>query len=166
MARQRLRARCSYISPSSRRCTTMVPLANAIRFPRYSRFPFYCPHHQNTLLSPTDLVIRKPGATRTVKFGCQNVIESVVYVLTLSSAFVPPSLEDRTRLVLRSTMSSALLKSDKSGFIYALELYGEYRAYRMRPSRDPPPPRPNASGPRPHQGRSVEERQDSSKPAP
>ena len=54
-----------------------------------------------------------------------------MYVLTHSSAFIPPSLEDRTSLVIRSTMSSALRKTDKSGFIYALELYGEYRIYRL-----------------------------------
>lgn len=136
MARRPLRTRCSYTSPSSHRCTTMVPLADAIRFTRASRFPFYCPRHQKTLLSPTDLVIRKPPATRTVKFGCQNTVDGVVYVLTRSLAFVPPSLEDRTRLVLRCTMSSALLDSDKSGFIYALELYGEFRVYRVRQSRD------------------------------
>ena len=109
----------------------MVPVANAIRFPRYGRFPFYCPRHQKSLLSPTDLVIRKPRATRTVKFRCQNAGEDVMYVLTHSSAFIPPSLEDRTSLVIRSTMSSALRKTDKSGFIYALELYGEYRIYRL-----------------------------------
>ena len=131
MARQRIRARCGYTSPSSQRCTTMVPVANAIHFPRYGRFPFYCPRHQKTLLSPTDLVIRKPHATHTVKFRCQNAAEDVVYVLTHSLAFIPPSLEDRTSLVIRSTMSSALRKTDKSGFIYALELYGEYRIYRL-----------------------------------
>ena len=51
MARRPVHARCKYVAPSGKRCSTLVPLAGALRIPRGGSLPFFCPHHQRNLLS-------------------------------------------------------------------------------------------------------------------
>ncbi|KAI1786179.1 hypothetical protein LXA43DRAFT_898469 [Ganoderma leucocontextum] len=98
MARRRHHARCT-------RCKTLVPIANALPFPRGGRLPFYCSAHQDEILSEKTFR-RSKHAAHTIYF----------------KTFIPAHLEPRTQILLRHFMHSTPAKSDGPGYIYALEL--------------------------------------------
>lgn len=92
------RTHCKYAGPSSPRCPALVPVANAIRYTRCGRFPFFCPPHQKVKLLAKKLVLRRLGATHTFSFSCQTYHAAMVYfILTSSSAFIPMVLFRPTR---------------------------------------------------------------------
>ncbi|KAI1789211.1 hypothetical protein LXA43DRAFT_893348 [Ganoderma leucocontextum] len=89
------------MTPSSgSRCKALVPLANALHFPRGGGLPFYCDAHQEEILAQKPML--------TVPFR----------------AFIPQSLELRTQVVLRHLMRKTMSDFDGPGYIYALELIG------------------------------------------
>ncbi|KAI1786477.1 hypothetical protein LXA43DRAFT_897882, partial [Ganoderma leucocontextum] len=86
-------------------CKTLVPIVNALPFPRGGHLPFRCNAHQDEIL------LEKT-------FRCPTHPAHTICFKT----FIPARLEPRTQVLLRHFMHSTPAKSDGPGYIYALEL--------------------------------------------
>ena len=118
MARQRLHARCHKTNQSGARCKVLVPVGNALRFPRGRKLPFYCDAHQAEILADN----AKLGTCSRVEK--QHRLRFLV-VTNCNLALIPRNLEPRTQVVLRHLADKPVADSDTAGYIYALELMGK-----------------------------------------
>ena len=146
MARHRLRARCKYISPCGAACSTLVPLANNLRYPRDGNGSHYCASHEATVLARKSAYMAHTNVSSPILYSSTFLFHSTHFPSNSYVAFIPPHLEKRSQLVLRNLIAQPPRGSDIQGFIYALELAGVYivfwdfglqrkRAHRLFPAR-------------------------------
>ena len=124
MARRRLRARCKYTSPRGAACSTLVPLANFIRYPREGKSPHYCASHEATVLARKSTYMAHMNVSSPVLYSSTYYFNPTIFFSDRYVAFIPSYLEKRSQLVLRYLMAQPPRGSDIQGFIYALELAG------------------------------------------